>query len=47
MIPDLVQLSWELAQDPWFLKTQKKKKNNSRRSTCTDVYLVTGERFNF
>ena len=26
MIPDLVQLSWELAQDPWFLKTQKKKK---------------------
>ena len=25
MIPDLVQLSWELAQDPWFLKTQKKK----------------------
>lgn len=26
MIPDLVQLSWELAQDPWFLRTQKKKK---------------------
>ena len=25
MIPDLVQLSWELAQDPWFLRSQKKK----------------------